>query len=476
MKTYFNLLEPLISPIKPILETLIAAGATPYLVGGCVRDMVIGRPLKDLDLELHGITLEKTQQVLTSFGHVSLVGKQFGVLRLAAYDIDWSLPRADSLGRKPTVAIDPHLGIMAACKRRDLTMNAMAIDLGIMLSTKEVIIIDHYGGLNDIYNQQLRAVDEELFIQDPLRFFRVMQFIGRFQMQPDKALNILCQRMSLNDPVSGNHLALERVSGEIKKLFTLSERPSLAFRWLAHINKLHDLFPELAILQDTPQRPDYHPEGSVFEHTMQAIDAAARFKKNKLVTDDQECMLIMLGVLCHDLGKTLTTTPDLKAHGHDEAGVPIAQALCKKLTNNQELIKAVEILVRHHLAPFILVASHSSPRAYKRLAARLGHTVTMRQLGLVALADRQGRNGQGHEPLSNNMDLFTAFLQQCDATAVTHGPEAPVLLGRHLVDIVAPGPKLGELLQKAYTYQIEKGVTDVDALRTYALKNYKSRR
>lgn len=475
MKTYFNLLQPLISPIKPILEALIAAGATPYLVGGCVRDIVIGRPLKDLDLELHGITLEQTEQVLAAFGHVLLVGKQFGVLRLADYDIDWSLPRADSLGRKPTVAIDPHLGIMAACKRRDLTMNAMAIDLQAMLVTEDVVIIDHYGGLDDIHNQQLRAVDEELFIQDPLRFFRVMQFIGRFEMQPDDALNLLCQRMSLHDPISGNPLALERISEEIKKLFTLSQRPSLAFRWLAHIHKLEALFPELAALQDTQQRSDYHPEGNVFEHTMQTIDAAARFKKNNLVTDDHECLLIILGALCHDLGKAVTTTHDLKAHGHDEAGVPIAHTLCKKLTNNQELIKAVGPLVRHHLAPFVLVTAHSSPKAYKRLAARLGSVVSMRQLGLIALADRQGRNGAGHEPLTNNMDLFEAFLQQCDATAVTHGPEAPVLLGRHLLDVVSPGPKLGQLLQKAYDHQIEKDVTDVDALRTYALKNYKPR-
>ena len=473
MKTYFDHLIPFISPIKPILEALITAGATPYLVGGCVRDMVIEQPLKDLDIELHNISLAGAEQVLAAFGQVILVGKQFGVLRLTDYDIDWSLPRSDSLGRKPTVAIDPHLGIMAACKRRDLTMNAMAIDLKEMLKTNDVAIIDHYGGLDDIYNRQLRAVDEDLFIQDPLRFFRVMQFIGRFEMLPDADLDTLCQRISLHDPITQAPLALERISEEIKKLFTKSQRPSLAFRWLMGIGRLEALFPELAVLADTPQRSDYHPEGSVFEHTMQSVDAVARFKKMALVQSDDELLLITLGALCHDLGKAVTTTADLKAHGHDEAGVPIAHELCKKLTNNQELIKAVSPLVRNHLSPFILVADRSTPRAYKRLAARLGSVVTMRQLGLVALADRQGRNGNGHEPLENNLDLYNAFLQECDATAVTHGPEAPVLLGRHLLDVVAPGPKLGKLLKQAYDLQIDEGITDEATLRQRVLKNYK---
>ncbi len=470
MKSFLKHLSPFIIPIKPILEALIHAGATPYLVGGCVRDIVLEQPLKDLDIELHGITLADAEQVLASFGHVMLIGKQFGVLRLADRDIDWSLPRADSLGRKPEVAIDPHLGIMAACRRRDLTMNAMAINLQHLLGTQEVAIIDHYGGLDDLNNQQLRAVDEELFVQDPLRFFRVMQFIGRFGIQPDDSLNNLCLRMPLHDPATGAPLALERISEEIKKLLLQSPRPSLGFRWLAHIGRLSKLFPELDILRDTPQRQDYHPEGNVFEHTMQSVDAAARFKHMGMIKDEYEQLFIIFGSLCHDLGKATTTTADLRAHGHDEAGVPTAQALLKKMTNDHSLISAVSLLVRHHLAPFALLAQQATPKAYKRLAAKLAPTITMRQLGLVALADRQGRNGNGHEPMNNNIDLFHAFLAKCDAAAVTHGPEAPILLGRDLLDEVVPGPKLGAMLQKAYLIQIDEGITDVATLRQRVLK------
>jgi hypothetical protein len=183
----------------------------------------------------------------------------------------------------------------------------------------------------------------------------------------------------------------------------------------------------------------------------------------------------MLASLCHDLGKATTTTADLKAHGHDEAGVPLAQALMQRLTNDQSLINAVKILVRHHLAPFSLLAQQSSLKAYKRLAAKLAPSVTMRQLGLVALADRQGRNGHGQTPLSSScLDLFNDFIAQCDKAAVTNKPEEAVLKGRDLLDAVPAGPKLGTLLQKAYDIQIDEGITDVATLRQRVLGKKKS--
>ena len=465
MKKYCEQLLPIISPVEKILQALIAAGATPYLVGGCVRDLVLNQPLKDLDIELHNVSLKRAEEVLGAFGHVMLVGKQFGVLRLAEFTADWSLPRRDSTGRKPEVAIVPDLGIMEACRRRDLTMNAMAIDLQHLLTTGTVNIIDHFGGLDDIALKQLRAVDGAFFVHDPLRFFRVMQFVSRFEMTPDPELDALCAHMALHDPVTGAPVALERIVEEIKKLFLHARYPSLGFRWLAKIGRIQALMPELAALIDTPQRADYHPEGNVFEHSMQAIDAAARFKEQGLVQNDAEALLIGLATLCHDLGKAVTTTPELRAHGHDEAGVPLAASLLKRITNDQSLIKAVQLLVRHHLAPFILVAEQSKPKAYKRLAARLGHAVSMRQLGLVALADRQGRNGAGHEPLSAYHDLYEQFLDQCEEATVTNQPEPPLLQGRDLLDEVGPGPALGQLLKKAYLLQIEEGITDPVELR-----------
>src|SRR5438128_7691919 len=99
------------------------------LVGGAVRDMIMGCEVKDTDVEVYGLSEEQLEQILRQFGPVSLVGKAFGVLRVHGLDVDWSLPRADSPGRKPTVVIDPFMSVESAARRRDLTMNAMAFDL-----------------------------------------------------------------------------------------------------------------------------------------------------------------------------------------------------------------------------------------------------------------------------------------------------------------------------------------------------------
>ncbi|MCF7899550.1 hypothetical protein K9L05_02780, partial [Candidatus Babeliales bacterium] len=248
-----------LNEIKDIIKEIIKYGGTPYLVGGSVRDYVLKRDIKDVDIEIHNLSLDKLEECLKKFGRIKLVGKQFGVLRLHNYDIDWSLPRKDSIGRKPIVQIDPNMTIEMACKRRDLTMNAMAIDLSFVCNDnfdiKNLQIIDPYSGLQDIKNKKLRAVDTKLFNEDPLRFFRVMQFIGRFEFWPDSELNNLCKKMELKDQITGVIVAKERISEEIKKLFLKSQRPSLGFRWLQETDRLKEIFPEIYNLIGVQQRP-----------------------------------------------------------------------------------------------------------------------------------------------------------------------------------------------------------------------------
>ena len=126
--------------------------------------------------------------------------------------------------------IDPHMNFADAFKRRDLTINAMGIDL------KTFELIDPWHGLEDLKKGILRAPDAKLFIEDPLRLFRVMQFIGRFQMNPDKQLNEICAKMSLAG------ISTERIEAEFDKLFLKSKRPSLGIRWLQEIGRLQRNF------------------------------------------------------------------------------------------------------------------------------------------------------------------------------------------------------------------------------------------
>lgn len=429
------------------------------LVGGAVRDMVMGCQVKDVDIEVYGLPQEQLESILRQFGPVSLVGKAFGVLRLHGLDVDWSLPRADSPGRKPTVVIDPYMSVETAARRRDLTMNAMAIDL----MTDE--LIDPCSGMNDIKKKILRTPDARFFIQDSLRFYRVMQFIGRFEMSPDDELNALSAGMDIAD------VSRERIEQEFRKLFLYSARPSYGIRWLHKIGRLHDVLPELAATVGIEQNPQWHPEGDVFEHTMQAVDAAALIAHN--YDNEFDKLVLMYAALCHDLGKVTTTTTVngvIKSIGHEKDSKKFTRTLMKRITHNADLIDAVSSLVLFHMMPLQFTSSKAKLPAYKRLANKLAHNVTMLMLIDLCIADKRGRNGAGHEPLVCDFSDVEIFKANVEQAGVAIAPVEPILKGADILDIVSPGPKMGKLLALAYEMQIEHGITDKQILKNHILK------
>ena len=469
--------------LRPIFNEIEKCGGASYMVGGSVRDLVLNKPIKDADIEVHGITQKTLESALKKFSSVILVGKKFGVLRLKKFDVDWSLPRKDSKGRKPIVEIDPFMSIEVACKRRDLTMNAMAIDLNFVCKNMGNIralkgqsfvdalqIIDPYEGLKDIEKMRLRAVDKTLFIEDPLRFFRVMQFIGRFNMQPDANLNKICKTMQLWDAELGQPLARERIFEEIKKLFLKSKQPSLGIRWLLKINRLKEVLPEIYDLIGTKQNPKYHPEGDVFEHTMQVLDAAANIEFYDEKNIENEKFLVMMASLCHDLGKPKATDAELHARGHERMGVPICNSLLKRLTNQKTFIAAIKKLVEYHRAPAALLNDGAELKAYKRLALKLAPEATLRHVGLLTLADMRGRKGKSACPFKKKFaGFFLRFMNKIKSAQVEHKPEPAILQGRHLIDCVKPGPEMGKFLNLAYNIQIEEGIKDWQELKRRVL-------
>lgn len=439
--------------LEPLIKAIDAANGRAYLVGGAVRDFLLDLPLKDLDIEVHGLAVEPLKKVLSKFGHVNEVGRSFGVLKFRFQvdqpEIDFSLPRSDSAGRKPKVEIDPDMTIETALRRRDLTMNAMAINL----ITYE--LFDPFGGEQDLKKKVLRCPDEQLFAEDPLRFYRVMQFIGRFAMEPDVRLNSICKTMDLA------YVSRERIEEEIKKLMLKAAEPSLGFRWLVKLGRLQELFPELAVLLKTVQSPVYHPEGDVFEHTMQVIDAAAYLRPS--LDNDLDKLVLMYAALCHDVGKAATTTVYLDgkvtSYNHEVVGVGIAASLLKRFCGNKELIAIVQKLVRYHMQPANLVKSGAHLSAYKRLAANLAPETNCHMLALLCIADKRGR-GLDHKPLLEHDELVEKFLQRVEEAGIGESPESPVLLGRDFLDVCKPGVQLGELVKKAYKIQIEEGIKD----------------
>ncbi|MBT4594561.1 CCA tRNA nucleotidyltransferase [bacterium] len=472
MNAFKNFLTQMFPVFSDVVEAIADAGGTAYLVGGAVRDLILGIGVKDIDIEVHGLSLEKLDGVLKKFAKPLHVGKQFGVIKtnFKTVNIDWSIPRRDSSGRKPEVEFVPDMSLKDAMQRRDLTMNAMAIDLGKLdgATSIEKIIEDPWDGLADIKKRKLRAVDDKKFLEDPLRFFRVMQFAARFEMAPCDGLDALCKTMELAS------LASERITEELVKLFTLSKHPSLGFRWLKKIGRLDEFFPEVAQLESVEQNPKCHPEGDAFEHTMQVLDVAGSLKIGNGITDvrsSQEKLWLTLSSLCHDVGKFSTVDEGLHTHGHEKEGVPVTKDLLNRFDFGEKLVKKVVCAVRNHMMPWALVFQNSGAKAYKRLAARIHPHLSMRQLGLVGLCDTSGRmprDGQIPKDWDATCRLWTEklkeFLKNAERANVVEAPEPPVVTGQHLLKFMKPGPAMGKALKKAYEIQIEEGIHDLDTL------------
>jgi tRNA nucleotidyltransferase (CCA-adding enzyme) len=206
--------------LLPLFTSVREAGGRALVVGGTVRDALLGVVSKDLDLEVHGLAVEPLTRLLARFGAVNEVGRSFGVLKLrrGGFDLDVSVPRRDSRvgsGHRGILAqADPFLGIVEAARRRDLTINAIAWD------PLEQVFEDPFDGRADLEAGLLRAVDPSTFGEDPLRALRVAQFAARFGFRVDPALLALCAEMPLHE------LPAERIRGEVEKLLLKGRPPS----------------------------------------------------------------------------------------------------------------------------------------------------------------------------------------------------------------------------------------------------------
>lgn len=445
--------------LSAILDVIDKQKGVAYFVGGMVRDMLLGKQVKDLDIEVHGLQENQFVTLLKQFGYVDYVGKSFGVFKLQGIDIDWSLPRTDSAGRKPTVVIDPYMSIKDAFRRRDLTINAM----GINIRTGE--LVDPFGGQDDLAKGILRSPDITLFRQDPLRFFRVMQFISRFDMKPDEQLERVCKSMDLKE------VSRDRIEQEFAKMLLKSQFPSLGIRWLKSINRISELLPELAATIGVVQDYRWHPEGDVFEHSMQSLDAAAALDYE----NDQEKLALLYAALCHDLGKVTTTFEDEKgihSYGHAEVGCKIAQKMLKRITHNKLLLDMVSKLVRWHMVPMQLLKGGAKMPAFKRLATNLAPQVNGVMLAKLAMADHRGRNKLSSKPLTDPIPEVQQFIEKMEQAGVKHAKEEPLLTGKDFLDVIEPGPLMGRLVKKAYELQLE-GTYNKDELKKRILKGVK---
>jgi tRNA nucleotidyltransferase (CCA-adding enzyme) len=440
---------PLPDLVRRLASAVKAEGGRAVIVGGWVRDDLLGRPVKDLDIEVFGIDAARLRSLITRFGRVDAVGESFTVYKVAGLDV--SLPRRESkTGRGHrgfTVDGDPGLSFREAARRRDFTINAMSRDP----LTGE--LIDPFDGEADLRAGVLRMVDRQTFAEDSLRVLRAIQFAARFDVTLDPATADVCRNVPLDD------LPPERVWGEFEKLLLLAPRPSIGLRLAWDLGVVHTLLPELTPLASCPQEPEWHPEGDVWTHTLMVVDEARRR------IDDLErgpAVAMMVAAICHDIAKPETTVVidgRIKSPGHEDAGVePTARVLDRlnlHTLDGYDVRRTVLGLVAHHLRPmaFFKASTPVSDGAFRRLAQKVDPELLAR----FAMADCHGRGG------TFDCSPMDWFLSRARALGVEHGAPAPLVLGRHLLALnVAPGPAMGALLKTLYERQLDGTIASVE--------------
>lgn len=445
--------------LRRLLEALRVAGGRPYVVGGAVRDALLGLPLTDFDVEVFGLPAGPLQAALSGVGQVDLAGQSFTVYKLSGLEgvsgaVDVTLPRRESkVGpghRGIAVVGDPHLAIEEAARRRDFTVNALLYD------PFAGGLLDPHGGRRDLEARVLRAVDARTFGEDPLRALRAVQLAARFELEVDPGTAVLCAGMPLDE------LPAERIFGEIEKLLLKARRPSIGFALLKEWGMLAAVAPELVPLAATPQDPEWHPEGDVWTHTLQVIDEAAGLIGD-FAEDRPRALAVMLAALCHDLGKPATTKREdgrIRSRGHEEEGVPPTLALLDRWNVHTllgyDVRGQVVALVRHHLKPGELHKERErvGDGAIRRLARRCEPDLLYR----VARADCLGRRPGRFEPAA--MEWFRDKVRELE---VAVRPPEPILRGRHLLALgMAPGPAMGRVLEAVYERQLDGAVTTLE--------------
>ena len=416
-------------------------GGRTFYVGGFVRDALLHRENKDVDIEVHGISPKCLEEILDSLGQRISIGESFGIFNLKGYSLDIAMPRKEQLrgmGHKDfDIFVDPFIGTEGACRRRDFTFNALMQDV----LTGE--IVDHFGGQEDLKTGILRHVNDESFAEDPLRVLRAAQFAARFDFRVAPETVNLCRSMDLR------HLPRERIEGELKKALLKAEKPSIFFEILREMDQLDFWFPELKALIGLEQNPVYHAEGDVWNHTMMVLDQAAKLRSRV-----EQPLWFMLAALTHDFGKAVTTADKngvLHAYEHEKLGLPLAETFLRRITAETKLIEFVLNLVLLHMKPNTLAAANSAVKVSNRM---FDQAIDPEALICIALADDRGRITQVPKPsteefLIHRLEIFRELMAR------------PFVQGRDLVEAgLKPDKDFTEIL--AYAHKLRLAGTPKD--------------
>ena len=375
-----------------------------YLVGGAIRDRLLGREVLDRDWVVVGATPER----MVELGYLP-VGKDFPVFIDRDSGEEHALARTERKTAKGYQGFQfnasPDITLEQDLQRRDLTINAMAED-------EAGVIIDPFQGQRDLQDGVLRHVSDA-FVEDPVRVLRTARFAARFKFKVAAETQALMSEMVANGEVDA--LVPERVWAEMRKALD-TDAPQIFFQVLRDCGALARVLPEIDALFGIPQTAKYHPEIDTGIHTMMVVEQAVR------LSDDP---LVRFASLVHDLGKAETPKDELPSHkGHEQRGLPVVRALCARLRvpkKFQSLALAVSEYHLHmhkmfELRPQTILAMLENTRS-------LMDDERARQIALCCIADARGRTGfEDHD--YQQAELYLRFQQaakQVDAGALARG-------------------------------------------------------
>ncbi|MGN0584143.1 MAG: CCA tRNA nucleotidyltransferase [Ruminococcus sp.] len=439
-----------------LAELTAEKGGTAYFVGGYVRDNLMGRECKDIDVEVHGIPASVLENILDSLGERMEIGESFGIYGIKGSGLDIALPRRETATgrghRDFDITADPFIGTEKAAKRRDFTINALMENI----LTGE--ITDHFGGVSDIENKIIRHVNEKTFPEDPLRVLRAAQFAARFDFCIAEETMEICRNIDTST------LSKERIEAELMKALLRAEKPSVFFEVLKEMNQLSVWFPETECLIGVPQNSRYHMEGDVWNHTMMVLDEAAKLREKVSYPYG-----FMVSALVHDFGKAVSTTEVkgvIHSYDHETKGIPLIREFLRRITGEKRLVRYVLNMAELHMKPNVLAAAEASVKSTNKMFDR---SVSPADLIYLAIADDRGRKklaeGNDHGKfLFERLEEFNRIMAK------------PYVTGKDLIDSgLVPDKNFSEIL--SYAHKLRLAGTDKEsALRqavSYGKKIYR---
>ena len=388
---------------KGVLDDLVAHGGKVYFVGGCVRDRLLNRDYKDIDVEVHHLQYEELIEILSKHGHVHTFGASFAVVHLDELkDYEFALPRTET-----------------------------------KIGERQGEVHDFYGGLTDLKNGILREVNPKHFGEDPLRILRAATFISRYMLRPASSLEKQCRQMC--EAHSLESLSIERIYDEYSRIL-MGTQPSLGLNFIKNV---HGLPKYLEDLVHTIQRADFHPEGSVWNHTLLVVDLCANIKE-----ETSWPLAFMWSALLHDIGKPKVTTPEGHAYNHHLAGVEVFKDV--ESIQDKKMRRYVSMMIKQHMTLMVL-AKGSRPIKYLRLLKEIDGIVPLNDLIWISRCDKMGRGYIA----SRQIEAFNEWINAMIETYGDHAP-APLVTGKDLIEAqITDHKRYKELLDQAYEWQLE---------------------